>query len=269
MKHMKLSSLLVVLLFSAAAHATSTPNPSGGQGGNGGAGGQGGAGGSSQAIAGANAGASSNAGAAVVGSGNSRNTNRNSNRNSNSNLNAQGQQQSANNRQKQTATGGKSSARGGNATGGNSTGGSATGGAGGQANQSMDGANQQNVDASSSYRAAVSTAYAPAIYPTAPCMGSSAIGGQGMSFGFSLGSAWKDEDCNFREDIRTVAVVLGDVQTAEEMECQKAAYREARARMNRPCRDARASTAPVASVTHEPVEYTDPFVRRRLGLAPL
>lgn len=230
MNHMKLSYLLVVLLFSVAAHATSTPTPGGGQGGNGGNGGQGGL-----AVAGASAG--------VAGSGNSRNANRNSNRNANSNLNAQGQQQSANNRQSQTAAGGKSSATG------------------GQASQSMDGANQQSVN--SSYRAAASTAYAPAIYPTAPCMGSSAIGGQGMSFGFSVGTAWKDEDCNFREDIRTVAVVLGDVQTAEEMECGKAAYREARARMARPCREV------MATSQAQPVEYRDPLVRRRLGLPPL
>ncbi|MFM0130036.1 hypothetical protein [Paraburkholderia sediminicola] len=230
MNHMKLSYLLVVLLFSVTAHATSTPTPGGGQGGAGGS-----------AIAGASAG--------VTGSGNSRNTNRNTN----ANLNAQGQQQgqkqgqqqSANNRQSQTAAGGKSSATG------------------GQATQSMDGANQQSVN--SSYRAAASTAYAPAIYPTAPCMGSSAIGGQGMSFGFSVGTAWKDEDCNFREDIRTVAVVLGDVQTAEEMECGKAAYREARARMARPCRDVMATSQASA----QPVEYRDPFVRRRLGLPPL
>lgn len=34
------------------------------------------------------------------------------------------------------------------------------------------------------------------------CMGSSSIGGQGMSFGLSIGSTWKDEDCRRIKDAR-------------------------------------------------------------------
>lgn len=293
---MKILSMLgAALLVSAVnAHATSILGGTDNQGGTGYGG---------NATAGAQAGAAAGAIAGVVGSGNSANTNHNanlnansnrnsnSNKNSNSNLNAQGQQQgqgqqqSANNKQGQkqsasatggnsSATGGSSKATGGNSksAGGNATGGTAVGGTGGLASQgqSMDGANQQNtnVDASSSYRAAAGTAYAPAIAPTAPCMGSSGVGAQGMSFGFSVGSAWKDEDCNDREDIRTVAVVLGDISTAEEMACAKAKYREARERMHRPCAVVKGQEVSTAQ-QDQTVTYTDPFIRRRLGLAPL
>jgi hypothetical protein len=34
------------------------------------------------------------------------------------------------------------------------------------------------------------------------CMGSSSIGGQGMSFGVSVGTTWKDEDCRRIKDAR-------------------------------------------------------------------
>lgn len=41
------------------------------------------------------------------------------------------------------------------------------------------------------------------IYPTAPCMGSSTVGGAGVGFGFSVGSSWKDNDCGIRETARS------------------------------------------------------------------
>jgi hypothetical protein len=41
------------------------------------------------------------------------------------------------------------------------------------------------------------------VYPTAPCMGSSAIGGSGVGFGFSIGSSWKDDECGIRETARS------------------------------------------------------------------
>lgn len=47
-----------------------------------------------------------------------------------------------------------------------------------------------------------STATAPSINPTSPCMGSSAAGGQGMSFGVSIGSSWRDKECEKREAFR-------------------------------------------------------------------
>jgi hypothetical protein len=45
----------------------------------------------------------------------------------------------------------------------------------------------------------VPNVYAPPIYPTAQCMGSSAIGGSGAGFGFSIGSSWRDDECGIRE----------------------------------------------------------------------
>lgn len=47
-----------------------------------------------------------------------------------------------------------------------------------------------------------SSAIAPSINPTSPCMGSSSAGGQGMSFGVSVGSSWRDKECEKREAFR-------------------------------------------------------------------
>ena len=42
-----------------------------------------------------------------------------------------------------------------------------------------------------------------AVYPTAPCMGSSQVGGAGVGFGFSVGTSWTDEECGIRETARS------------------------------------------------------------------
>jgi len=44
-----------------------------------------------------------------------------------------------------------------------------------------------------------------AVYPTAPCMGSSQVGGAGVGFGFSVGTSWTDEECGIRETARSFA----------------------------------------------------------------
>ena len=41
------------------------------------------------------------------------------------------------------------------------------------------------------------------VYPTAPCMGSSSVGGAGVGFGFSVGTSWKDDECGIRETSRS------------------------------------------------------------------
>jgi hypothetical protein len=41
------------------------------------------------------------------------------------------------------------------------------------------------------------------VYPTAPCMGSSQVGGAGVGFGFSIGSSWTDDECGIRETSRS------------------------------------------------------------------
>jgi hypothetical protein len=43
------------------------------------------------------------------------------------------------------------------------------------------------------------------VYPTAPCMGSSTVGGAGVGFGFSVGSSWTDDECGIRETSRSFA----------------------------------------------------------------
>lgn len=178
-----------------------------GMGGNGGAGGSGvgvGLGGSGGSVVGSgNSSAVGGAGGAVVGSGNSSATgggvkdsgnskNQNANRNSNRNNN----QSSATN-------------EGNNATQGQTV------------NVAGDTTNYQ------APRIPVSTAYAPNIMPTAVCMGSSSVGGQGMSFGFSLGSSWTDSNCMLLEQVRTVSVVLGQKEIAAEMMMAVPAYAEA------------------------------------------
>jgi hypothetical protein len=41
------------------------------------------------------------------------------------------------------------------------------------------------------------------VYPTAPCMGSTTVGGAGVGFGFSVGSSWTDDECGIRETARS------------------------------------------------------------------
>lgn len=52
----------------------------------------------------------------------------------------------------------------------------------------------------SEVRYPASTAIAPSIAPTAPCMGSSGLGATGASFGFSIGTTWSDEECKLIRD---------------------------------------------------------------------
>ena len=48
----------------------------------------------------------------------------------------------------------------------------------------------------------VPNVYAPNIYPSAPCMGSSSVGGSGVGFGLSFGTSWVDEECQKMEASR-------------------------------------------------------------------
>lgn len=42
----------------------------------------------------------------------------------------------------------------------------------------------------------VSSAYAPSVWATSECMGSSSGGASGMNIGLSFGTTWKDKDCS-------------------------------------------------------------------------
>lgn len=71
-----------------------------------------------------------------------------------------------------------------------------------EANQSASNSQDVSVNTEAQKRNPVSTAYAPTVYPTAPCMGSSSVGGQGITFGFSIGSSWTDTECQIAETAR-------------------------------------------------------------------
>lgn len=58
------------------------------------------------------------------------------------------------------------------------------------------------------------------------CMGSTSIGAQFVGTGVSLGSTWKDEDCNGRQDAKTLAA-LGYADAARARLCQSENNRKA------------------------------------------
>lgn len=186
------------------------------------------------------------AGGAVTGSGNS----------TNANTNLQGQAQgqaiigsgNSTNRVNTTAAANQSQTNAGN---------SLTGGA---VSVSVEGAKGDVYVAPAQERAPVSTAYAPHVSPTALCALGISGGAQGASFGLSFGGSFTDENCVLLEQVRTTAAVLGDRATAAEMMCGLAAYRAARERQGKPCQKA-TSTAVGGN------EPSDPYVRRRMGLA--
>ena len=43
------------------------------------------------------------------------------------------------------------------------------------------------------------------VYPTAPCMGSSQVGGSGVGFSIGVGTSWTDDECGIRETARSFA----------------------------------------------------------------
>lgn len=110
-------------------------------------------------------------------------------------------------------------------------------------------------------RIPVATATAPALAAsTGTCMGSTSAGAQGASFGFSVGGTWTDDHCDRRYDSIRLQE-LGMTEAAMLLMCGKESVREAMKLAGTPC--------PEKEVKTESVEYTDPIVRRRLGLAPL
>ncbi len=212
----------------------------GGTGGSGGAGGAGGSGGTGGAVVGSG---NSSSSSAVNGSGNS----------SNRNTLGQGQHQ--------TATGGAVNGSG-NASQ-SSLNDNASSAAGNTTHVSVQGDTV-------SYQAAripVATAYAPNIAPTALCKFGVSGGGQGMTFGFSVGVSITDDNCMLLEQVRTVSVILGQKEIAQEMMMAVPAYADAVKRMQG-AKSGPADDVKPVSVAAKP-EYTDPIVRSRLGLPPL
>lgn len=186
--------------------------------GTGGAGGQGGQGGS---VVGSGNGTGIGVGGAVVGSGNSSATGgsvKNDVKNTNTNTNVAAQQQGQKQGQSQSSNN-RNNNRNDNNSNATSYGSVAT--------TAQSTSLTVQGDTYEAPRIPVSTAYAPNIMPTAVCMGSTSMGGQGMSFGFSLGTSWTDANCMLLEQVRTVSVVLGQKEIAQEMMMSVSAYADA------------------------------------------
>ena len=98
---------------------------------------------------------------------------------------------------------GASTSTGGSSSVGNTTTGASVS-AGGKSSSS--GNTSGNTTITSNYAAPkipVNTAVAPSNFPTAPCMGSSSIGGSAVLFGFSAGSSWEATECMTFEAARS------------------------------------------------------------------
>jgi hypothetical protein len=67
------------------------------------------------------------------------------------------------------------------------------------------GASTSNVDFNITSPKNTPAVFSGNVYPTAPCMGSSTVGGAGVGFGFSVGSSWTDDECGIRETARSFA----------------------------------------------------------------
>ena len=94
------------------------------------------------------------------------------------------------------AAGGKAFAAGGTAV---------SGGGQGGVGQAVSGGSNSNVDFNITSPKNTPAVFSGNVYPTAPCMGSSTVGGAGVGFGFSVGSSWTDDECGIRETSRSFA----------------------------------------------------------------
>jgi hypothetical protein len=83
-------------------------------------------------------------------------------------------------------------------------GGSAVSGGGqGGIGYSASGGSTSNVDFNITSPKNTPAVFSGNVYPTAPCSGSTTIGGAGVGFGVSIGTSWTDSDCSIRETARS------------------------------------------------------------------
>lgn len=105
------------------------------------------------------------------------------------------------------------------------------------------------------------------------CMGSTSAGGQGITFGLSVSSTWKDTSCERRyNSIRLQELGMKDAATA--LMCQDETVRTAMEEAGTPCPATKAevaakNAAKTVATAQAAGEPTDPHVRHRMGLAPL
>lgn len=119
-----------------------------------------------------------------------------------------------------------------------------------------------------SQRPVSSALAAPLAASNGTCMGSSSVGGQGVTVGVSFGTTWTDAECNRRyNSIRMQE--LGQTKAAVALMCQDADVAAAMKIAGTPCPGTeKVASAPAAEQSAK-VKYTDPIIRRRLGLPPL
>lgn len=115
----------------------------------------------------------------------------------------------------------------------------------------------------------VATAYAaPLTASNGTCMGSTSAGAQGVTIGVSVGTTWTDSDCDRRYDAQELRA-QGHVKAATALMCQKPSIAAAMKEAGTPCPSGAKTAAAPAQANVAQVEYTDPIIRRRLGLPPL
>jgi len=105
------------------------------------------------------------------------------------------------------------------------------------------GQNGQNGRDGRDGRTAASTAYAAPIIATEDtCMGSSSVGAQGMAFGLSVGTTWRDHNCQRLKNARELAH-MGYDNAAVALLCVDGDVRRAMTRAGTPCPGVTASAA--------------------------
>src|SRR6185503_5268130 len=89
----------------------------------------------------------------------------------------------------------------------------------------------------------VATAYAaPTIATEDTCMGSSSLGAQGMAFGLSVGTTWRDQNCQRLKNSRELAA-MGYERAAVALLCVDGDVRDAMDTAGTPCPGAGAASA--------------------------
>lgn len=268
---------VMIALCAGSAFATGIGNSYGGEGGKGGSAT---ATGGNSVATGGNATGGSATGGSVLGSGNSSSSSGviGSGNSSNLNANVQGQAQG------QIATGGQGGAggQGGSASAGavsSSGGNTMIGGSQSTRTDNQSAASNSVVVEGDTYeakRAPVATAYAaPLTASNGTCQGSTSAGAQGVSFGVSFGSTWKDDSCDMRYDAEALRAA-GLPHAAQARLCQKPEIEKAMEAAGTPCPKVKTSAVATtivrpATEQEQAVGYTgsDPVVRARLGLPPL
>ena len=129
-----------------------------------------------------------------------------------------------------------------------------------QNSQAISGGNSQSVNVAAT-EAAASTAYAPGLAAAnGTCMGSTSVGGAGVTVGLSFGTTWTDTSCDIRYDASALAAA-GQGRAAIARLCQKAEIAQAMEAAGTPCPVKPAKgAAPTAGYTGN-----DPYVLRRLA----